>query len=176
MVGSWWKIDNIQDISYLILCVLNTQHIQNKNFKRSFGTGIYRNYADDAITLNGGGVGMKNIIVITDSAVVADMEFKALRQKLMDKDLLIKAISSKWQLYTKQIAIFFWSTNSPFYPASLDTIAYADCKIGKIGYKPIMSRIFEWRRIEKLIENMPPDTEEIQYSDIENLKILEMKE
>ena len=31
---------------------------------------------------------MKNIIVITDSAKIADVEFKSLRQRLMDKELL----------------------------------------------------------------------------------------
>lgn len=34
---------------------------------------------------------MKNIIVITDSAKIADVEFKSLRQKLMDKELLVKS-------------------------------------------------------------------------------------
>lgn len=34
---------------------------------------------------------MKNIIVITDSAKIADVEFESLRQKLMDKELLVKS-------------------------------------------------------------------------------------
>ena len=34
---------------------------------------------------------MKNIIVITDSAKIADVEFKSLRQRLVDKELLVKS-------------------------------------------------------------------------------------
>lgn len=116
---------------------------------------------------------MKNIIIITDSAKVADVEFKALRQKLMDKDLLIKSDARYWRLQTRQIAIFFWSTNSPFWPASLDTIAYANCKIGIRGGEPIESQIWKWRKIEKLIDSIPSYAEEIPYGDIETLKIWE---
>ena len=114
---------------------------------------------------------MKNIVIITDSAKIADVEFKALRQKLMNKDLLIKSDARYWTLYTKQVAVFFWSVNSPMCSSLFDTIAYANCKIGIKSNEPIMSQIRKWQRIEQLIENMPPYTEEIPYIDIENLKI-----
>lgn len=104
---------------------------------------------------------------------MADVEFKALRQKLIDNNLLTESDSRYWILYTKQIAILFWHANSLTYFSSYDTIAYTNCKIGIKGYEPIKSQIWKWQRIEKLIENMPPDTEEIPYSDIETLKIWE---
>ncbi len=50
---------------------------------------------------------MKNIIVITDSAKIADVEFKSLRQKLMDKELLVKSDAMHWMLYTQQLIILF---------------------------------------------------------------------
>ena len=52
---------------------------------------------------------MKNIIVITDSAKIADVEFKSLRQKLMDKELLVKSDAMHWMLYTQQLIILFWN-------------------------------------------------------------------
>lgn len=52
---------------------------------------------------------MKNIIVITDSAKIADVEFKSLRQRLMDKELLVKSDAMHWTLYTQQLMILFSS-------------------------------------------------------------------
>lgn len=121
---------------------------------------------------------MKNIIVITDSAKIADVEFKSLRQRLMDKGLLVKSDAMYWMLYTQQLMILFWNIDAgthPFIPM-LHTIAYSDCKIGIRESEPIMCRIRKWQRIERLIEHMPPNAKEIPYSDIENLKIWELSD
>ena len=114
---------------------------------------------------------MKNIIVITDSAKIADVEFKSLRQRLVDKELLVKSDAMWCILYTAEICIRFWNTNSPFPIISFDTFAYSNCKIGIRQGEPIMYQIRKWQIIERLVENMPSGAEEIPYSDIENLKI-----
>lgn len=116
---------------------------------------------------------MKNIVVITDSAKIADLEFKALRQNLMDKGLLVKYDAVRCILYTSQMVVCFWNSNGGIYPMLItsDTIAYSNCKIGIRENEPIVSQIRKWQRIEQLIENMPQGAEEIPYSDIENLKI-----
>lgn len=124
---------------------------------------------------------MKTIIVITDSAAIADLEFKSLRQKLTDKGLLVKFDAFHWNLCTPEICIRFWSTNSPFPIITFDTFAYSNCNIGIRHDEPIMSQIRKWQMIERLIVNMPSGAEEIPYSDIDNLKIcgidrLEVKE
>ena len=59
---------------------------------------------------------MKNIIVITDSAKIADVEFKSLRQKLMDKELLVKSDAMHWMLYTQQLIILFWNIDTGTHP------------------------------------------------------------
>ena len=121
---------------------------------------------------------MKNIIVITGSTKIADVEFKSLRQRLMDKGLLVKSDAMYWMLYTQQLMILFWNIDTgthPFIPM-LHTIAYSDCKIGIRESEPIMSQIHKWQRIERLIEHMPPNAKEIPYSDIENLKIWELSD
>lgn len=114
---------------------------------------------------------MKNIIVITDSAKIADVEFKSLRQELIDKRLLVKSDAMRCILYTAEICIRFWNTNSPFQMISFDTFAYSNCKIGIRQGESIMYQIRKWQRIERLIEHIPPNAKEIPYSDIENLKI-----
>lgn len=119
---------------------------------------------------------MKNIIVITDSTKIADVEFKSLRQRLMDKGLLVKSDAMRCILYTAEICIRFWSTNSQFPMISFDTFAYSNCKIGIRQGESIMYQIHKWQRIERLIEHMPPNAKEIPYSDIENLKILKLSE
>nr|DAV15600.1 MAG TPA: hypothetical protein [Caudoviricetes sp.] len=119
---------------------------------------------------------MKNIIAITDSAKIADMEFKSLRQSLTDKGLLVKSDAMHWMLYTQQLMILFWNIDAGTHPLipMLHTIAYSDCKIGIRENEPIMSQIRKWQRIERLIEHIPPNAKEIPYSDIENLKIWEV--
>lgn len=116
---------------------------------------------------------MKNIIVITDRANMADLEFKSLRQKLTDKGLLIKADAFHWYLCTSEICIRFWSTNSPFPIITSDTFAYSNCNIGIRHDEPIISQIRKWKMIERLIVHLPSGAEEIPYSDVDNLKILE---
>lgn len=121
---------------------------------------------------------MKNIIVITDSAKIADVEFKSLRQSLTNKELLLKSDAMHWMLYTQQLMILFWNIDAgthPFIPM-LHTIAYSNCRIGIRENEPIMSQIHKWQRIERLIEHMPPNAKEIPYSDIENLKIWELSD
>ena len=59
---------------------------------------------------------MKNIIVITDSAKIADVEFKSLRQRLMDKELLVKSDAMHWMLYTQQLMILFWNIDTGTHP------------------------------------------------------------
>lgn len=116
---------------------------------------------------------MKNIIVIADSAKIADIEFKSLRQKLIDNGLLIKSDAMRWILYTPQIWVYFWDINMAIsgHIVMLNTTAYSNCKIGIRENEPIMSQIRKWQRIERLIEHMPPNAKEIPYSDIENLGI-----
>lgn len=117
---------------------------------------------------------MKKIIVITDSAKIADVEFKSLRQRLMDKELLVKSDDMRCILYTAEICIRFWNTNSSFPIISFDTFAYSNCKIGIRQGESIMYQIRKWQIIERLVEHMPPNAKEIPYSDIENLKIWEL--
>ena len=114
---------------------------------------------------------MRNVIVITDSAKIADMEFKSLRQSLTDKGLLVESDAMWCILYTAEICIRFWNTNSPFPMIPFDTAAYSNCKIGIRQGESIMYQIHKWQRIEQLIEGMPPNAKEVPYSDIENLGI-----
>ena len=115
---------------------------------------------------------MNNIVVITDREDLADMEFKALRHKLTDNGLLTSSDSRYRLLHTPKLIISFWNVNSGgIY--NFDTIAYSNCKIGLMNGEPIKYQIEKWRRIEKLIEGLMPNIEEIPYSCIESLEIFE---
>ena len=118
---------------------------------------------------------MNNIIVITDSAKIADTEFKSLRQSLTDKGILVKADAVNWILFTKNLAISFWNANGGWYRPiiSSDIIGYSNCRIGEFTELPILGRIKMWRRIEDLIYCLPRDAEEVPYGNIENLKVFE---
>lgn len=116
---------------------------------------------------------MNNIIVITDSAKIADAEFKSLRQSLTGKGLLVKADAVNWILFTKNLAISFWNANGGWYIVSSDVIGYSNCRIGEFTELPILGQIKMWRRIEDLIYYLPRDAKEVPYCDIENLKIFE---
>ena len=116
---------------------------------------------------------MNSIIVITDSAKIADTEFKSLRQSLTDKGLLIKANAVDLILCTKNLMVIFWNVNGGWYRhiVSSDIIGYSNCRIGKLTNYSVIGQVRMWQRIENLICNLPQYTEEIPYSDIESLKI-----
>ena len=118
---------------------------------------------------------MNNIIVITDSAKIADAEFKSLRQRLTDKGLLVEINSADLVLCTKDLMIIFWNANGSWYRPiiSSDIIGYSNCRIGEFTELPILGQIKMWRRIEDLIYYLPRDAKEVPYGDIENLKIFE---
>ena len=118
---------------------------------------------------------MNNIIVITDSAEIADAEFKSLRQRLTDKGLLVEINSADLVLCTKDLMITFWNANGGWYRPiiSSDIIGYSNCGIGEFIALPILGQIKMWRRIEDLIYYLPRDAKEVPYGDIENLKIFE---
>lgn len=118
---------------------------------------------------------MKNIIVITDNAKIADTEFKSLRQSLTDKGLLVEINFVDLVLRTKDSMIIFWNANGSWYRPiiSSDIIGYSNCRIGEFTELPILGQIKMWRRIEDLIYCLPRDAKEVPYGDIENLKIFE---
>ena len=118
---------------------------------------------------------MNGIIVITDSAEIADAEFKSLRQRLTDKGLLVKINSVDLVLCTKDLMIIFWNANGSWYRPiiSSDIIGYSNCRIGEFTALPILRQIRMWKRIENFIYNLPQDAKEVPYGDIENLKIFE---
>lgn len=118
---------------------------------------------------------MNDIIVITDSAKIADAEFKTLRQRLTDKGLLVKINSVDLVLCTKDLMIIFWNANGGWYRPiiSSDIIGYSNCRIGEFTALPILRQIRMWKRIENFIYNLPQDAKEVPYGDIENLKIFE---
>lgn len=116
---------------------------------------------------------MNNIIVITDSAKIADAEFKSIRQSLTDKGILVKADAVNWILFTKNLAISFWNANGGWYRHILasNIIGYSNCHIGKLTDIPILAQIRMWQRIDNLMCHLPEGAEEIPYSDIESLKV-----
>ncbi len=116
---------------------------------------------------------MNNIIVITDSEKIADVKFKSLRQSLIDKGLLIEADAADRILFTMGLAISFWNANGGWYRHILasNIIGYSNCHIGELTNVPILAQIRMWQRIDNLMCHFPEGTEEIPYSDIENLKI-----
>lgn len=116
---------------------------------------------------------MNNIIVITDSAKIADAEFKSLRQSLTDKGILVKADAVNWILFTKNLTISFWNANGGWYRHILasNIIGYSNCHIGELTNVPILAQIRMWQRIDNMMCHLPQGTEEMPYSDIENLKI-----
>ena len=118
---------------------------------------------------------MNNIIVITDSAKIADAEFKTLRQRLTDKGLLVEINSADLVLCTKDLMITFWNANGGWYRPiiSSDIIGYSNCRIGEFTELPILGQIRMWKRIENFIYNLPRDAKEVPYGDIENLKVFE---
>lgn len=116
---------------------------------------------------------MNNIIVITDSAKIADAEFKSLRQSLTDKGILVKADAVNWILFTRNLAISFWNTDGGWYIASSDVIGYSNCRIGEFTDFPILRQIKMWKRIENFIYNLPQGAEEIPYRYIEDLSVFE---
>ena len=118
---------------------------------------------------------MNDIIVITDSAKIADTEFKSLRQRLTDKGLLVEINSADLVLCTKDLMIIFWNANGGWYRPiiSSDIIGYSNCRIGEFTALPILGQIRMWKRIENFIYNLPRDAKEVPYCDIENLKIFE---
>ena len=118
---------------------------------------------------------MNDIIVITDSAKIADAEFKTLRQRLTDKGLLVKINSADLVLCTKDLMIIFWNANGGWYRPiiSSDIIGYSNCRIGEFTALPILRQIRMWKRIENFIYNLPRDAKEVPYGDIENLKVFE---
>ena len=118
---------------------------------------------------------MNDIIVITDSAKIADAEFKSLRQGRTDKGLLVKINSADLVLCTKDLMITFWNANGGWYRPiiSSDIIGYSNCRIGEFTALPILRQIRMWKRIEDLIYCLPRDAKEVPYGDIENLKIFE---
>lgn len=118
---------------------------------------------------------MNDIIVITDSAKIADAEFKTLRQRLADKGLLVEINSADLVLCTKDLMIIFWNANGSWYRPiiSSDIIGYSNCRIGEFTALPILRQIRMWKRIENFIYNLPQDAKEVPYGDIENLKIFE---
>lgn len=117
---------------------------------------------------------MNSIIVITDSAKIADAEFKSLRQSLTDKGLLVKADVVNWILFTKNLAISFWNANGGWYRhiLSSDIIGYSNCHIGELTNVPILAQIRMWQRIENLMYHIPQGTEEVPYRRIEDLSVL----
>ena len=118
---------------------------------------------------------MNNIIVITDSAKIADAEFKSLRQSLTDKGLLVKADAVDLILFTKNLAISFWNANGGWYRPILTSniIGYSNCHIGKFTDAPILTRIRMWQRIDNLMCYLPKGAEEIPYRYIEDLSVFE---
>ena len=118
---------------------------------------------------------MNNIIVITDSAKIADTEFKSLRQSLTDKGILVKADAVNWILFTKNLAISFWNADGGWYRLILTSniIGYSNCHIGKFTDAPILARIRMWQMIGGLMCNLPRDAEEIPYRCIEDLSVFE---
>lgn len=117
---------------------------------------------------------MNDIIVITDSAEIADAEFKSLRQRLTDKGLLVKINSVDLVLCTKDLMIIFWNANGGWYKPiiSSDIIGYSNYRIGEFTELPILRQIKIWKRIENFICSIPKNAKEVPYGDIENLKIL----
>lgn len=118
---------------------------------------------------------MNDIIVITDSAKIADAEFKSLRQKLDDKGLLVEINSADLVLCTKDLMIIFWDANGGWYSPiiSSDIIGYSNCRIGKFAELQTLRQIKMWRRIEDFIYCLPQDAKEVPYGDIDNLKVFE---
>lgn len=118
---------------------------------------------------------MNNIIVITDSAKIADTEFKSLRQSLTDKGLLVKANVVDLILFTKNLAISFWNANGGYYRHILtsDIIGYSNCHIGEFTDDPILTRIRMWQMIGGLMCYLPQGAEEIPYRCIEDLSVFE---
>lgn len=118
---------------------------------------------------------MNNIIVITDSAKIADAEFKTLRQRLTDKGLLVESNSADLVLCTKNLMIIFWNANGGWYRPiiSSDIIGYSNCRIGEFTELSILGQIKMWRRIEDIIYCLPRDAKEVPYGNIENLKVFE---
>lgn len=121
---------------------------------------------------------MNNIIVITDSAKIADTEFKSLRQSLTDKGMLMKADVVDLILFTKNLAISFWNANSGYYRHILtsDIIGYSNCHIGEFTDAPILARIRMWQMIGGLMCYLPQGAEEIPYRCIEDLSVFEERE
>lgn len=118
---------------------------------------------------------MNNIIVITDSAKIADIEFKSLRQSLTDKGLLVKANIADLILFTKNLTISFWNANGGYYRHILtsDIIGYSNCHIGEFTDDPILARIRMWQMIDGMICLLPQGAEEIPYRYIEDLSVFE---
>lgn len=118
---------------------------------------------------------MNNIIVITDSAKIADTEFKSLRQSLTDKGLLVKAGVADLILFAQNLAISFWNANGGYYRHILasNIIGYSNCHIGEFTDAPILARIRMWQMIGGLMCYLPQGTEEIPYRCIEDLSVFE---
>lgn len=113
----------------------------------------------------------KTIIVITDSAKIADFEFKSLCKRLADKGIFVKAEESDRILYTKNWTISFWDAYSEWYRliVTSNNIGYSNCHIGSWQIAPLIKQSRMWHRIESLIETLPEEAKEIPYTDIERM-------
>lgn len=109
---------------------------------------------------------VKNILIITDRSQIAEMEFKELKNRLMDKGLLILSDCKTRSLMLQHFEINFWSINEPMCPINFNTVGYSSCKIGFSGHEPIKQQIKKWKMIEDVICHLPPNAEEIQYDDL----------
>lgn len=88
---------------------------------------------------------MKNIIVITDSAKIADVEFKSLRQKLMDKEDVIRVMKAHGNILIKKHG--FWTyENCEFHKDHNSNIPIFSCQITTL-------RVLARRNIVTLDEN-----------------------
>lgn len=115
---------------------------------------------------------MNNIIVITDSAKIADTEYKELKQNLIYKGLLIDSIDQRWTLYTEKLLVSFWNVDGGCYPYVINsnTVGYSNCKIGlNAADEPIKAQIRKWQKIENMTFHFPEYAKEIPY---EQIKVL----
>lgn len=115
-----------------------------------------------------------SVIVITDCAAIADLEFKILRKKLSDNGLLCKSDARYWTLEALNTTVAFWNANgSTRIPLLASDIEYySNCNVGmNKSQMSIYSQIEMWKRIEQLMCNFPQGTKEIPYERIESLKI-----
>lgn len=115
-----------------------------------------------------------NVIVITDCAANAELEFKILRQKLSENGFLSKSDSRYWLLEALNITVVFWNANgSTCIPVRTSNITYySNCNIGmNKNQMSIHSQIEMWERIEQLMCNFPPEAKEIPYKRIGSLEI-----